>query len=75
MIASLIVLGLARNLTNVERGALLALSLNNNPRTIQLQGKKELVIALFATNGAFTRSILKRSVGSICSNAKCIAIS
>ncbi|KPY90342.1 MFS transporter [Pseudomonas syringae pv. tagetis] len=75
MIASLIVLGLGWNLTYVGGGALLAHALNNNPRSIQLQGKNDLVIAVFATIGAFTPSILMSSVGWFGSNAICIALS
>ncbi|KPB95795.1 hypothetical protein ALP36_01325 [Pseudomonas syringae pv. coriandricola] len=75
MIFSLIVLGLGWNLTYVGGGALLAHALNNNPRSIQLQGKNDLVIAIFATIGAFTPSILMSSVGWSGTNAICIVLS
>lgn len=75
MIFSLIVLGLGWNLTYVGGGALLAHALNNNPRSIQLQGKNDLVIAVFATIGAFTPSILMSSVGWSGTNAICIVLS
>ncbi|RMN47239.1 Predicted arabinose efflux permease, MFS family [Pseudomonas syringae] len=75
MIFSLIVLGLGWNLTYVGGGALLAHALNNNTRSIQLQGKNDLVIAIFATIGAFTPSILMSSVGWSGTNAICIVLS
>ncbi|NAS98606.1 MFS transporter [Pseudomonas syringae pv. actinidifoliorum] len=75
MIFSLIVLGLGWNLTYVGGGALLAHALTNNPRSIQLQGKNDLVIAIFATIGAFTPSILMSSVGWSGTNAICIVLS
>ncbi|MFH7423225.1 MFS transporter, partial [Pseudomonas syringae pv. tagetis] len=49
-------------------------ALHNNPTSIHLQGKNDVVIAVFATIGAFTPSILKSSVGWFGSNAICIAL-
>jgi MFS family permease len=63
MTLALIALGLGWNLTYVGGGALLAQSLQNSPAAMQMQGKNDLAIAIFATLGAFSPSLLLSSVG------------
>lgn len=75
MTLSLIVLGLGWNLTYVGGGALLAQALQNVPGAMQMQGKNDLVIAIFATIGAFTPSLLLGTVGWGGTNAICMALS
>lgn len=74
MTLTLIVLGLGWNLTYVGGGALLAQSLQNVPGAMQMQGKNDLFIAIFATIGAFTPSILLGTVGWGGTNAICITL-
>lgn len=74
MTLSLIVLGLGWNLTYVGGGALLAHSLQNVPGAMQMQGKNDFFIAIFATIGAFTPSILLGTVGWGGTNAICITL-
>ena len=71
---SLILLGLGWNLTYVGGGALLAQSLQNNPVAIQMQGRNDLAIAIFATIGAFTPSLLLGTVGWKGTNAICMVL-
>lgn len=75
MTSSLIVLGLGWNLTYVGGGALLAQALQNVPGAMQMQGKNDLAIAIFATIGAFTPSLLLGTVGWEGTNAICMALS
>lgn len=74
MTVSLIVLGLGWNLTYVGGGALLAQALQNSPGAMQMQGKNDLAIAIFATLGAFTPAVLLSSIGWVGTNALCLAL-
>ncbi|GLO44709.1 MULTISPECIES: MFS transporter [Pseudomonas] len=74
MTLSLIALGLGWNLTYVGGGALLAQTLQNSPAAMQMQGKNDLAIAVFATIGAFSPSLLLGSVGWDGTNAICMAL-
>lgn len=74
MTSSLIVLGLGWNLTYVGGGALLAQSLQNVSGAMQMQGKNDLFIAIFATIGAFTPSLLLGTVGWGGTNAICMTL-
>ena len=74
MTLSLIALGLGWNLTYVGGGALLAQTLQNSPAAMQLQGKNDLAIAVFATVGAFSPSLLLGAVGWDGTNAICMAL-
>ena len=71
---SLILLGLGWNLTYVGGGALLTHTLQNNPLAIQMQGRNDLAIAVFATIGAFTTSLLLGTVGWRGTNAICMVL-
>lgn len=71
---SLILLGLGWNLTYVGGGALLAQALQNNPVAIQMQGRNDLAIAIFATLGAFTPSLLLGTVGWEGTNVICMVL-
>jgi MFS family permease len=74
MTSSLIVLGLGWNLTYVGGGALLAQSLENVSGAMQMQGKNDLVIAIFATIGAFAPSLMLGTVGWGGTNAICMTL-
>lgn len=74
MTLSLIALGLGWNLTYVGGGALLAQTLQNSPAAMQMQGKNDLAIAVFATVGAFSPSLLLGAVGWDGTNAICMAL-
>ncbi|HDS1693079.1 TPA: MFS transporter [Pseudomonas putida] len=74
MTLALIALGLGWNLTYVGGGALLAQSLQNSPAAMQMQGKNDLAIAVFATIGAFSPSLLLSSVGWDGTNAICMVL-
>jgi len=74
MTLSLIALGLGWNLTYVGGGALLAQALQNSPSAMQMQGKNDLAIALFATVGAFSPSLLLGTLGWDATNAICMAL-
>lgn len=74
MTLALIALGLGWNLTYVGGGALLAQTLQNSPAAMQMQGKNDLAIAVFATIGAFSPSLLLGSVGWDGTNAICMAL-
>ncbi|MFK3820041.1 MFS transporter [Pseudomonas sp. NPDC089407] len=74
MTVALIALGLGWNLTYVGGGALLAQSLQNSPAAMQMQGKNDLGIAIFATIGAFSPSLLLSTVGWDGTNAICMAL-
>ena len=74
MTLALIALGLGWNLTYVGGGALLAQSLQNSPAAMQMQGKNDLGIAIFATIGAFSPSLLLSTVGWDGTNAICMAL-
>jgi MFS family permease len=74
MSVSLIALGLGWNLTYVGGGALLAQTLQNSPLAMQIQGKNDLAIALLATVGAFSPSLLLGTVGWAGTNAICMAL-
>ncbi|KIY38628.1 MFS transporter [Pseudomonas sp. 10-1B] len=74
MTLALIALGLGWNLTYVGGGALLAQSLQNSPVAMQMQGKNDLAIAIFATIGAFSPSLLLSSVGWDGTNVICMAL-
>ena len=74
MTLALIALGLGWNLTYVGGGALLAQSLQNSPAAMQMQGKNDLAIAIFATLGAFSPSLLLSSVGWDGTNAICMVL-
>lgn len=74
MTLSLIALGLGWNLTYVGGGALLAQTLQNSPAAMQMQGKNDLAIAVFATVGAFSPSLLLGTVGWDGTNAICMAL-
>lgn len=71
---SLIALGLGWNLTYVGGGALLAQTLQNSPAAMQMQGKNDLAIAVFATVGAFSPALLLGTVGWEGTNAICMAL-
>lgn len=75
MSMSLIILGLGWNLTYVGGGALLAQALQNTPGAIQVQGKNDLAIAVFATIGAFSPSLLLATVGWEGTNIMCMLLS
>ena len=74
MTLSLIALGLGWNLTYVGGGALLAQTLQNSPAAMQMPGKNDLAIAVFATVGAFSPSLLLGAVGWDGTNAICMAL-
>ncbi|MFJ4384268.1 MFS transporter [Pseudomonas sp. NPDC089408] len=74
MTVALIALGLGWNLTYVGGGALLAQSLQNSPAAMQMQGKNDLGIAIFATIGAFSPPLLLSTVGWDGTNAICMAL-
>ncbi|PRN06526.1 MFS transporter [Pseudomonas sp. LLC-1] len=74
MTLALIALGLGWNLTYVGGGALLAQSLQNSPAAMQMQGKNDLAIAIFATLGAFSPSLLLSTVGWDGTNAICMVL-
>lgn len=74
MTLSLIALGLGWNLTYVGGGALLAQMLQHSPAAMQMQGKNDLAIAVFATIGAFSPSLLLGTVGWDGTNAICMAL-
>ncbi|MGE8322602.1 MAG: MFS transporter [Pseudomonas sp.] len=74
MTLSLIALGLGWNLTYVGGGALLAQTLQNSPSAMQMQGKNDLAIAVFATLGAFSPSLLLGTVGWGSTNAICMGL-
>ncbi|MCY1412378.1 Riboflavin transporter RfnT [compost metagenome] len=74
MTLSLVALGLGWNLTYVGGGALLAQTLQNSPAAMQMQGKNDLAIAVFATVGAFSPSLLLGTVGWDGTNAICMAL-
>jgi MFS family permease len=74
MTLSLITLGVGWNLTYIGSGTLLAQALQNAPEAIQVQGKNDLVIAIFATIGAFTPSLLLGTVGWGMTNGICMAL-
>ncbi|MBT9236184.1 MFS transporter [Pseudomonas sp. MG-2] len=74
MTLSLIALGLGWNLTYVGGGALLAQTLQNSPAAMQMQGKNDLAIAVFATVGAFSPALLLGTVGWEGTNAICMAL-
>ncbi|MFA0998966.1 MULTISPECIES: MFS transporter [Pseudomonas syringae group] len=74
MTFSLIILGLGWNLTYVGGGALLAQTLQNSPEAMNMQGKNDLAIAIFATIGAFSPALLLSVVGWGGTNAICIAL-
>ncbi|MFI7836685.1 MFS transporter [Pseudomonas asiatica] len=74
MTLSLIALGLGWNLTYVGGGALLAQTLKNSPAAMQMQGKNDLAIAVFATIGAFSPSLLLGTVGWDGTNTICMAL-
>lgn len=74
MTLSLIALGLGWNLTYVGGGALLAQTLQNSPAAMQMQGKNDLAIAVFATVGAFSPSLLLGTIGWDGTNAICMAL-
>ncbi|MEN5142569.1 MFS transporter [Pseudomonas juntendi] len=74
MTLALVALGLGWNLTYVGGGALLAQSLQNSPAAMQMQGKNDLAIAIFATIGAFSPSLLLSTVGWDGTNAICMVL-
>lgn len=74
MTLSLIALGLGWNLTYVGGGALLAQTLQNSPAAMQMQGKNDLAIAVFATVGAFSPALLLGTVGWEGTNAICMVL-
>lgn len=74
MTFSLIILGLGWNLTYVGGGALLAQTLQNSPEAMNMQGKNDLAIAIFATIGAFSPALLLSTVGWGGTNAICMAL-
>ncbi|MBA1202516.1 MFS transporter [Pseudomonas capeferrum] len=74
MTFSLVVLGLGWNLTYVGGGALLAQAMQNTPGAIRMQGKNDLAIAVFATLGAFTPSLLLGTLGWAGTNAICMTL-
>ncbi|EST14821.1 major Facilitator Superfamily protein [Pseudomonas putida S610] len=74
MTAALIALGLGWNLTYVGGGALLAQALQDSPEAMRLQGKNDLAIAVCATLGAFTPSLLLDTAGWTGTNALCMVL-
>ncbi|WP_145130686.1 MFS transporter [Pseudomonas sp. URMO17WK12:I11] len=74
MTAALIALGLGWNLTYVGGGALLAQALQDSPEAMRLQGKNDLAIAVCATLGAFTPSLLLDAAGWTGTNALCMVL-
>lgn len=74
MTAALIALGLGWNLTYVGGGALLAQGLQYSPEAMRLQGKNDLAIAVCATLGAFTPSLLLDTAGWTGTNALCMVL-
>ncbi|MDF5775096.1 MULTISPECIES: MFS transporter [Pseudomonas] len=74
MVFALIILGSGWNLTYVGGGALLAQALQNSSQALRMQGKNDLAIAIFATIGAFTPSLLLSTVGWSGTNAICIGL-
>ncbi|KTS92373.1 MFS transporter [Pseudomonas parafulva] len=74
MTAALIALGLGWNLTYVGGGALLAQALQDSPCAMRLQGKNDLAIAVCATLGAFTPSLLLDTAGWKGTNGLCMVL-
>ncbi|RMO86435.1 hypothetical protein ALQ33_01040 [Pseudomonas syringae pv. philadelphi] len=74
MILSLIILGLGWNLTYVGGGALLAQARQNHSSVMKMQGKNDLAIAICATVGAFSPSLLLSTLGWVGTNAICMAL-
>nr|WP_314479181.1 MFS transporter [uncultured Pseudomonas sp.] len=74
MTAALIALGLGWNLTYVGGGALLAQALHDSPSAMRLQGKNDLAIAICATLGAFTPSLLLDTAGWNGTNGLCMVL-
>ncbi|WP_049870494.1 MFS transporter [Pseudomonas cremoricolorata] len=74
MTVSLVILGLGWNLTYVGGGALLAQALQNAPGAMQMQGKNDLAIAIFATLGAFSPALLLSSIGWVGTNVLCLVL-
>jgi predicted MFS family arabinose efflux permease len=74
MTLSLIVLGLGWNLTYVGGGALLTHELKHCAGALQVQGKNDVIVALLATIGAFTPSLLLNSLGWVRTNAMCMML-
>ncbi|MNJ77927.1 hypothetical protein D3C77_755420 [compost metagenome] len=52
----------------------MAQTLQNSPAAMQMQGKNDLAIAVFATVGAFSPSLLLGTVGWDGTNAICMAL-
>lgn len=75
MTLSLVILGLGWNLTYVGGGAMLAQALEGNPHVFQMQGKNDLAIAVCATMGAFTPSLLLSAIGWDGTNVLCMCLS
>ncbi|AHG42821.1 MFS transporter [Pseudomonas syringae CC1557] len=74
VVFSLIILGLGWNLTYVGGGALLARAQQSNSGAMLMQGKNDLAIAILATIGAFTPSLLFSTVGWADTNAICMVL-
>ncbi len=74
MVFSLIILGLGWNLTYVGGGALFARAQQSNSGAMLMQGKNDLAIAILATIGAFTPSLLLSTAGWAGTNAICMAL-
>lgn len=74
MSSALIILGLGWNLTYVGGGALLAQLLEGHGQTFKVQGQNDLLIAIFATAGAFAPALLLSSLGWQGSNLLCVVL-
>ncbi|MCO8165359.1 MFS transporter [Pseudomonas sp. 21LCFQ010] len=74
MSSALIILGLGWNLTYVGGGALLAQLLDGQAQAFKVQGQNDLLIAIFATAGAFAPALLLSSLGWQGSNLLCVVL-
>ncbi|MBF7144695.1 MULTISPECIES: MFS transporter [Pseudomonas] len=74
MVSSLIILGFGWNLTYIGGGAMLARPLMDLSAATKMQGKSDLAIAICATVGAFTPSLLFDILGWEGTNILCMAL-
>lgn len=74
LVVALIILGLGWNLTYVGGSSLLAKALDGSPHMVEAQGVNDLWIAIMATAGAFSPSILQEWLGWFGTNILCIGI-
>ncbi|WP_368641529.1 MFS transporter [Castellaniella ginsengisoli] len=74
LVASLVVLGLGWNFTDVGGSALLARILGDQPHAIEMQGLNDLGLSVMATAGAFLPALLLQGLGWAGTNLACIGL-